>query len=123
MDGLSLDANAGYRAAARRRHEAELRALVAREEQAWELARQAATALRARFSASRVVVFGSLIHPGCFTAWSDIDVAAWGLRPDDTFRAIGVAMDVDPENAVNLVDVGACSASLLRVIKQEGVDI
>jgi predicted nucleotidyltransferase len=120
---LTEEAMAGYREGARRRHEAEQRALAAREERAWELARQAAAALRQQFPVSRVVVFGSLIHPGCFTPWSDVDIAAWGLRPEDTFRAIGVAMDIDTEIAVNLVDVTACRNSLLQVIEQEGVDI
>jgi predicted nucleotidyltransferase len=114
---------AGYREGARRRHEAEQRALAAREERAWALARQAAAAIRERFGVGRVVVFGSLVHPGCFTPWSDVDVAAWGLRPEDTFRAIGVAMDVDPEIAVNLVDVTACAASLRRAIEHEGIDL
>jgi uncharacterized protein len=84
---LTPEAAAAYRAAARRRHEADRRALAARERRAWELARRAATELRRRFAASRVVVFGSLVHPGRFTPGSDVDIAAWGLRPDDTFRA------------------------------------
>jgi predicted nucleotidyltransferase len=67
------------------------------------------------------VVFGSLIHPGSFTPWSDVDVAVWGLRPEETFQAIGMAMDLDREIPVNLVDAAACRASVLRVIEQEGV--
>jgi predicted nucleotidyltransferase len=114
---------AGYREGARRRLEAERRALVAREARAWELARQAADALRRRFGVTRVVVFGSLVHPGSFTPWSDFDIAAWGIKPEDTFRAIGVAMDIGDEIEVNLVDVGACRASILEVIEREGVDI
>ena len=31
----------------------------------------------------------SLIHLGCFAAWSDVDIVAWGLQPHETFRAIG----------------------------------
>lgn len=120
---ISPEAMAGYREGARRRQEAERRALAAREERAWALAREAAARLRERFGVSRVVVFGSLVHPGCFTHWSDVDIAAWGLQPDDTFRAIGVAMDVASEIPVNLVDVGACKPSILRVIEQEGVDV
>jgi predicted nucleotidyltransferase len=120
---LSPEAMARYREAARRRHQAEQRALAAREQRAWELARQAAAVLRARFPIERVVVFGSLAHPGCFTAWSDVDIAAWGLRPEDTFRAIGVAMDLDAEIAVNLIDVATCSPSLLRVIEREGIPL
>jgi predicted nucleotidyltransferase len=94
-----------------------------RERRAWELARLAADELRARFQVDRVVVFGSLIHPGSFTLWSDVDVAVWGLRPEETFQAIGVAMDLDKEIPVNLVDTAACRESVLRVIEQEGVPI
>lgn len=120
---LSPEDMACYRAAARRRQQAEERALAAREQRAWELARRAAAALRQQFAVDRVVVFGSLVHPGCFSLWSDVDIAAWGLHPDDTFRAIGVAMDVDTEIAVNLVDAGACRASILEVIEREGVPL
>jgi uncharacterized protein len=120
---LDPEEMAGYREGARRRREAAARALAAREDRAWGLARHAAAELRRQFGVERVVVFGSLVHPGSFTPWSDVDIAAWGLRPEDTFRAIGVAMDVDSEIAVNLVDVGACRASLLDVIEAEGVDV
>ena len=114
---------AAYRAGALRRQERERQALRERERRAWELARQAAAALREQFGVSRVVVFGSLVHPGWFTPWSDVDIAAWGIRPEDTFRAIGVAMDLDAEIPVNLVDVGACSASLLHTIERDGVPL
>jgi uncharacterized protein len=120
---MTPEAAAAYRAAARRRQDAERRALAARERRAWELAREAAAALRRQFGVGRVVVFGSLVHPGCFTPWSDVDVAAWGLRPDDTFRAIGVIMDLDREIAVNLVDVGACSLAVLQSIERDGVPL
>jgi predicted nucleotidyltransferase len=114
---------AAYKAGARRRQDQERRALAAREQRAWELARRVAEVLRESFQVERVVVFGSLVHAGCFTLWSDVDVAVWGLRPEDTFRAIGLAMDLDAEIAINLVDVGACSALLLRVIEEEGVPL
>jgi len=94
-----------------------------REKRAWALARRAGELLRKRFGAERVVVFGSLVHKGCFTRWSDVDVAAWGLRAEDTFRAIGAVQDLDSEIAVNLIDVGTCSPSLLEVIEQEGVEV
>lgn len=87
------------------------------------LARQAAAELRQQFGVERVAVIGSLVHPGSFTPWSDVDIAAWGLHPDDTFRAIGVAMDIDSEIPVNLVDVGACRAELLNFIEEEGIDV
>ncbi|MEA5512071.1 nucleotidyltransferase domain-containing protein [Crocosphaera sp. UHCC 0190] len=62
----------------------------ARQEKAWTLAKQAATLLKEQFQVTKVVVFGSLIREDCFTLWSDIDLAAWGLSPQDTFRALEV---------------------------------
>src|SRR5262245_58409642 len=120
---ITPEAMAEYRAEARRRRQVEQEALRAREQRAWELARQAAEALRQQFAVSRVVVFGSLVHPGCFTPWSDVDIAAWGLQPSETFRAIGVAMDISSEIPINLVDIGACRDSLRHVIEQEGVPV
>ncbi len=112
-----------YRATARRRQEREQQELARLQEQAWQAARRAAKLLKERFGATRVVVFGSLVHKDCFTRWSDVDVAAWGIRPEDTFRAIGAVMDIDAEPEVNLVDVGACRPSLLATIEREGVEL
>jgi predicted nucleotidyltransferase len=112
-----------YRAAARIRQQQEKQELEQREKRAWQLARQAAAVLREQFGASRVVVFGSLIHRGGFTLWSDVDLAAWGLRPEDTFRAIGKVMDMDAEIELNLVDTSTCHPSLLALIEREGVEV
>lgn len=79
--------------------------------------------MRQQFGVERVAVFGSLTHPGRFNAWSNIDLAVWGLHPADTFRAIGVAMDCSREIVVNLVDMGACKPALRDVIEREGVPI
>lgn len=117
---LTAEQLAGYRAMARRRHEADLRALVVREQRAWELARRAATLLRDEFHADRVLVFGSLIHAGCFTPWSDVDLAASGLNRRDTLRAMERVHDLSQEIEVNLVDIATCSDSLRRVIEHEG---
>jgi predicted nucleotidyltransferase len=120
---LTQEEVAAYRAAARRRHEREQQELAQKEKRAWELARRSAVLLRERFAAARVVVFGSLVCKGCFTPWSDVDIAAWGIRPEDTFRAIGAVMDITSEIEINLVDVNTCSTSLLDVIVREGVEL
>jgi predicted nucleotidyltransferase len=120
---LSPDEVAGYRDSARRRAQDERRALAVRERCAWALAQRLAVLLREQFHVQRMAVFGSLVRPGCFTAWSDVDVAAWGLCPADTFRAMGMAMDLGGGIAVDLVDVATCSVSLLRVIESEGVPL
>ena len=112
---------AAYRVTARHRQEREQQELVRRQERAWELARCAATHLKAQFGVDRVMVFGSLVRAGCFTPWSDVDLAAWGLSPKDTFRAIGAVLDLDPAIAINLVDVGTCRPELLAAIEQESI--
>jgi len=120
---VTSDEMAVYRATARRRWEREQQELVQRRERAWEVAYRAATLLKEQFGATRVVVFGSLIHEGCFTRWSDVDIAAWGIAQEDTFQAIGVVMDINADIEVNLVDVAVCRPSLLATIEQEGREL
>ncbi len=72
---------------------------------------------------SRVVVFGSLTHDYGFTRWSDVDIAAWGILPQDTFRAIGAIMDLDDEIAINLVDVNTAQPTLLATIERDGIAV
>ncbi len=90
---------------------------------AWRLARKAAKILREQYHAERVAVFGSLLHETRFTQWSDVDIAAWGIPPEQTFRAIGTVMDLDSSLEINLVDVNTCTPSLLKAIEQEAVDV
>ena len=84
------------------------------------IGRRAAGILRAEFGATRVVLFGSCLRAEWFTLWSDVDVAAWGIRPVDTFRAMGKVQELDRTIEVNLIDAGACSPTLLAQIEAEG---
>ncbi|MHB1345842.1 MAG: nucleotidyltransferase family protein [Thermoleophilia bacterium] len=118
---LTEEEMASYRASARERVERERVELREREERAWELAREAAALLRDRYQTTRVVVFGSLVHPGCFTPWSDVDVAAWGLQPHHTLCALGDVMDLSVDIRVNLVDIATCRPALLEAIETWGV--
>lgn len=112
-----------YLNTARRKKKQEHRELLLREEKAWDAACIAAILLKERFGATKVVIFGSLVHKGSFTRWSDVDIAAWGISPEDTFRAIGAVMEMATDIDVNLVDVGTCRPSLLTVIEEEGIEI
>jgi len=112
-----------YLITARQKREKEHRDLLLREERAWVAARNAAALLKERFRATKVVIFGSLVHKGTFTRWSDVDIAAWGISPEDTFRAIGAVMEMSSDIEVNLVDVGTCRPNLLTVIEEEGVEL
>lgn len=120
---LTPEKIAVYRTTAQRRRERERPELARRREQGWAAARQAAQLLREQFKATRVVVFGSLARQSGFTRWSDVDIAAWGIAPEDTFRAIGAVMDLDTEIPVNLVDVNTCRPSLLSAIERDGIDL
>ncbi|ETX04935.1 nucleotidyltransferase family protein [Candidatus Entotheonella palauensis] len=121
--GITPQEIAAYRATARQRQEREQRELIQRQERAWELAQRAASYLKTQYGADRVMVFGSLVRPGCFTPWSDVDIAAWGLSPKDTFRAIGAMMDLDTDIEINLVDIGTCRPELLIFIEREGIEL
>lgn len=114
---------ARYRENLRRRNAEDRQALVRRKASAWTLARQAAEVLKARYAATRVVVFGSLASEDRFHVWSDVDVAAWGVSPDQTFRAIAELLCLDSEIEINLVDVNTCRPSVLRRIEREGVEL
>ena len=92
-------------------------------EKAWKLARKAAKVLREQYHAGRVAIFGSLLHESRFTEWSNVNIAAWGIAPDQTFRVIGTVMDLDSSFEINLVDVNTCTASLLKAIEEEAVDL
>ena len=94
-----------------------------RYQRAWQLAREAAELLRREYGATRVVVFGSLLRPSMFDERSDVDIAAWGIAPQDTLRAMSAVAYLDREIEVNLVDVSTCQPGILHVIEQEGVDV
>jgi predicted nucleotidyltransferase len=87
------------------------------------VALRAAQVLRERFGATRVVLFGSCLHEEWLTPWSDVDVAAWGIRPEDTFRAMGTVRGLDRSLEVDLIDVAACSPALLATIEAEGQEL
>lgn len=120
---LSDEQVAIYRATAKRRRELDRPAELERRKVGWAAAHQAAALLRERYNATRVVVFGSLVHDGRFTRWSDVDIAAWGLDARDSLFALGAVMDLDVGIEVNLVDVNTCTPALLAVIEEDGVEI
>ena len=120
---LSPEKLAVYRTTAQRRRQQERGEINRRREKAWQTAREATHLLREQFNVSRVVVFGSLTRESGFTHWSDVDIAAWGIVPEDTFRAIGAVMDLGTEIPVNLVDVNTVRPSLLAVIERDGIDL
>ncbi len=93
---------------------------VQRVANATEVAKQAATLLRGKFKAERVVVFGSLVHGYWFSPTSDIDLAVWGLDSLTHLTAVAQLQDLEPEFKVDLVRMERCQPGLKQVILQEG---
>ncbi len=80
--------------------------------------------LREQFGATRVKIFGSLVAQDEFTRWSDIDLAAWGIAPEQFYQAIGAVNDLSPDIKVDLVDPSRCSSiTLQRIIEEEGIEV
>lgn len=112
-----------YRHTAKMRYLADQALREVRCQRAWQLARQAATLLKDEYGVDCVVAFGSLTHPGRFTRWSDVDLAAWGLMPDNWLRAIGAVRALSDEIDINLVDMACCSPELAASILHDGVTL
>ena len=96
-----------------------------RREQAWKIARSVAEFLKMRYGARRVVVFGSLAQKTPFTPWSDIDLAVWGIAPEEYFSAAGAAMDMGLDSGikVDLIDPESCTPEFRAEIEKAGVEI
>ena len=90
---------------------------------AWRVARKAARMLREQFGAKRVVVFGSLAHQLWYSPRSDIDIAVWGIAPQDYLKAFGMVSDLTSEFEVNLVDPKDCFPSIRNSIRKHGIEI
>ena len=120
---ISPEAMAQYRKNARLRWEREQAQRESRREQAWQLARQAADLLRQDFDVTRVIIFGSLLHPDRFSLHSDVDLAAWDLTSKNWLKAMAAVRYLSADIELNLVDVGCCSPELLAAIEREGAPV
>jgi predicted nucleotidyltransferase len=120
---LTPEKIARYRESANKRFQRENADIELRREQAWQEAKRASLILKKQFGATRVVVFGSLARKAGFTRWSDVDIAAWGIAPEDTFSAIGVISELDSDVAINLVDVNTARTSLIEVVERDGIEL
>lgn len=101
---------------------AETRSTSSRAAEALTVASTIAMELRARFGASSVKLFGSLARED-FHMWSDIDLAVWGVKSADYFRAVAFASGFSSQFKVDLVDADDCSESLRQHIQLEGKEL
>jgi predicted nucleotidyltransferase len=110
-----------YRRSARNREAARKEKLATRRERAWDLAYQAAEILKREFGTSRVVLFGSLLHPELYHARSDVDLVGWDVQ--NYFREVAHMLDLDPEYEFDLIPFEDASPRVLELIHQEGIDL
>ncbi len=108
-----------YRKALRNRKQAGSSAS-SRLKRARKTARRAGAILKKQFGVKKVVLFGSVLHPTLFHSRSDIDIAAWGLKGREYFRAVGLLQALDPEIAIDLIAFEAAPPSLKKAIRAEG---
>jgi predicted nucleotidyltransferase len=92
----------------------------ARLERAWDVARQIAEFLRQKYQPTRIVAFGSIVHPEVFGLHSDIDIAVDGIPWPDYLRAWNDVEERFPEFKVDLIDVGIVSEGMRERIEEEG---
>ena len=97
--------------------------IAARRERAWVIARQIADFLREKYHPTRIVVFGSLVHPEIFGLHSDIDIAVDGIPWLDYLRAWNEVEELFPEFKVDLIDVGIVSPEMRQRIDEDGYDL
>jgi uncharacterized protein len=110
-----------YRKSAREREFALKMQLAERRLHAYEVAKQAAIILKEEFGASRVVLFGSLLHPERFHWRSDIDLAVWDVHK--YFRAVSRLLDIDSQFEFDLIPIEDARPVILNTIQEEGVDL
>jgi uncharacterized protein len=118
--GLSDIVFTSYKETIRRREEQAAKELTLRYNMAWEVVRMAESLLKDGFGATRVMVFGSLVHGYWFSPTSDIDLAAWGISDDDYFLVVARLQDISPEFKIDLVKMENCKPELSQVIMYEG---
>ena len=97
--------------------------LTDRREKALKVAKEAATLLREKFGAQKIVFFGSLTNEDAFSAWSDIDLAAWGIPPDKFFSAVAAISGLSLLFKIDLVEPDNCREAIKEAIYREGVEI
>lgn len=86
------------------------------------VAEQATRLLKDRWSASKVVLFGSLLWSEKVHSRSDVDLAVWDLPEADYLRALAELLDLNPDFSIDLVEANYATPNLLLAI-QTGIEL
>lgn len=112
---------AAYRATARQRRQQKVDRLQARYRRGRAIAQQAAALLKQDFQVEKVVLFGSMVSSDRVHERSDVDLAVWGLNPQDLYKAVGRLLALAPDVPIDVVPIEAASPRLQVAIQQTGV--
>jgi len=85
--------------------------------------REVAAALKTRFGAHRVVLFGSLAHGAWFMPDSDVDLAVEGVGSADYWEAWRLAEEIIGDRSVDLIELETAGDSLRRAIERHGIEL
>lgn len=114
---------AGYRASAHKRQQQKRDRLRQRQQLGLAIAQQASELLKRNFQVEKVMLFGSMRALDRIHDRSDVDLAVWGLNPQDYFRAVGQLLALHPDILVDLVEVETAPPRLLHEIETTGVTL
>lgn len=85
--------------------------------------REASAALKTRFGARRVVLFGSLAHAAWFIPDTDVDLAVEGVVSDDYWQAWQLVEEIIGDRPVDLIELETAGESLQRAVQRYGVEL
>jgi uncharacterized protein len=85
--------------------------------------REAAKALKSRFGAKRVVLFGSLTSIEWFTPDSDVDLAVEGVKTSDYWKAWRLTEDIIGDRLVDFIELETAGESLKKTVERSGVEL
>ena len=88
-----------------------------------EKAREAASVLKTRFGASRVILFGSFAHQAWFRPDADIDIAVEGLPAYNFWDAWKTVEEIITDRLVDLVDMETAVTALKQSVKRHGIEL
>lgn len=118
---VTADQMSIYRASARKRHQQRRDRLHDRHQLGLAVAKQASDLLKQEFKAEQVALFGSMLSFERIHERSDVDLAVWGLNPQDYYKAVGRLLALNPEILVDLVEVESAPPRISAEIAETGV--
>lgn len=108
---------------ARRERDRRIRENAGRLDRAWAVAREMAEFLRAKYHPTRIRLIGSMLVPGMFGEWSDIDLVIEGVSFLDYLRAWNDLEEHFTEFKVDVIDIETVSDLMRQRIDESGVDL